>query len=392
MGLLYNVIDKGLAEQMKELTIEQTENMLEKFNVPEDQIEEQMEKIEKSDFNQSPRALITSWMISVVFGLFLALIASAFTKKMSPSSPMSQALLMNNALNISIVIPQLNEEESLPELTHWIVEVLTRSQLSFEILYIDDGSTDDSWAVIERQTEEYTGLVRGIRFQRNYGKSAALNVGFEATRGEIVFTMDADLQDSPDELPGMYKRMLEEQLDILSGWKKKRYDPLSKTIPTRLFNWATRRVSGVHNLHDFNCGLKAYNARVIKSIEVYGEMHRYIPVIARWAGFRKIEEQVVQHQARKYGHTKFGMDFYESSFSDGHPNQQPAVYYLWPGDYKCGSVLHLLSHQRCRKRGAPTADNVGKIQTAGKWRGVPALCPLVPPLHVGVSRGWDGAC
>jgi len=223
---------------------------------------------------------------------------------------------MNSALNISIVIPQLNEEESLPELTRWIVEVLRRHQLSFEIIYIDDGSTDDSWSVIVSQTEEYPDVVRGIRFQRNYGKSAALNVGFEAARGQIVFTMDADLQDSPDELPGMYKRMLEEQLDILSGWKKKRYDPLSKTIPTRLFNWATRKVSGVHNLHDFNCGLKAYHSRVVKSIEVYGEMHRYIPVIARWAGFRKIEEQVVQHQARKYGHTKFGMDRFINGFLD----------------------------------------------------------------------------
>ncbi|MFZ9939167.1 MAG: glycosyltransferase family 2 protein [Bacteroidia bacterium] len=223
---------------------------------------------------------------------------------------------MNNPLNISIVIPQLNEEESLPELTRWIIEVLTRSQLTFEIIYIDDGSTDDSWSVIARQSVEFPGLVKGIRFQRNYGKSAALNVGFEATRGEIVFTMDADLQDSPDELPGMYQRMLQEHLDILSGWKKKRYDPLSKTIPTRLFNWATRKVSGVYNLHDFNCGLKAYHSRVIKSIEVYGEMHRYIPVIARWAGFRKIEEQVVQHQARKYGHTKFGMDRFINGFLD----------------------------------------------------------------------------
>lgn len=223
---------------------------------------------------------------------------------------------MNNPLNISVVIPQLNEEESLPELTRWIVEVLMRSNLSFEIIYIDDGSTDDSWSVIARQSEQYPGQVRGIRFQRNYGKSPALNVGFEAARGEIVFTMDADLQDSPDELPDMYKRMQQEQLDILSGWKKKRYDPLSKTIPTHLFNWATRKVSGVRNLHDFNCGLKAYHSRVVKSIEVYGEMHRYIPVIARWAGFRKIEEQVVQHKARKYGHTKFGMDRFINGFLD----------------------------------------------------------------------------
>jgi len=223
---------------------------------------------------------------------------------------------MTDLLNISVVIPQLNEEESLPELTRWIVEVLSRAGLTFEIIYIDDGSTDDSWAVIERQASEFPGRVRGIRFQRNYGKSAALNVGFEAAKGDVVFTMDADLQDSPDELPGMYRRMLDERLDILSGWKRKRYDPISKTIPTRLFNWATRRVSGVHNLHDFNCGLKAYHSRVVKSIEVYGEMHRYIPVIANWAGFRKIEEQVVQHQARKYGHTKFGMDRFINGFLD----------------------------------------------------------------------------
>lgn len=218
-------------------------------------------------------------------------------------------------LDISIVIPLLNEEESLPELCAWIARVMDKEGFSYEVLLIDDGSTDGSWTEIEAQ-HRANANVKGIRFQRNYGKSAALNVGFEAALGKTVFTMDADLQDSPDELPILYRRLHDEGLDLISGWKKKRYDPLSKTIPTKLFNWATRKVSGVNNLHDFNCGLKVYRAEVVKSIEVYGEMHRYIPVIANWAGFKKITEQVVEHRARKYGHTKFGLERFVNGFLD----------------------------------------------------------------------------
>lgn len=219
------------------------------------------------------------------------------------------------SLDISIVIPLLNEEESLPELVQWIDKVMTEHRFSYELLLIDDGSTDGSWEVIQKLAEGYAAI-KGIRFQRNYGKSAALNTGFAQTRGRAVFTMDADLQDSPDELPAMYHRLFDEKLDLISGWKKKRYDPLSKTIPTKLFNYATRKVSGIHNLHDFNCGLKVYRSEVVKSIEVYGEMHRYIPVIAKWAGFRRIEEQIVEHRARKYGHTKFGLERFVNGFLD----------------------------------------------------------------------------
>ena len=213
------------------------------------------------------------------------------------------------------MIPLLNEAESLPELNAWICRVMEEHRFEYEIWYIDDGSKDSSWEVIQKLRQEHTA-VKGLRFQRNYGKSAALQVGFERVSGRVVFTMDADLQDSPDELPVMYHRLLQEKLDLLSGWKKKRYDPLSKTLPTKLFNAATRALSGVRNLHDFNCGLKAYRLEVVKGIEVYGEMHRYIPVIARWAGFDKIEEQVVQHRPRKYGHTKFGMDRFVNGFLD----------------------------------------------------------------------------
>ncbi len=219
------------------------------------------------------------------------------------------------SLDISIVIPLLNEEESLPELVQWIDKVMNEHKFSYELLLIDDGSTDDSWEVIV-QLAKSNSAIKGIRFQRNYGKSAALNTGFAMTQGKAVFTMDADLQDSPDELPAMYRRLLDEKLDLISGWKKKRYDPLSKTIPTKLFNYATRKVSGINNLHDFNCGLKVYRSEVVKSIEVYGEMHRYIPVIAKWAGFKRIEEQVVEHRARKYGHTKFGLERFVNGFLD----------------------------------------------------------------------------
>ena len=217
-------------------------------------------------------------------------------------------------MEISIVIPLLNEEESLPELTRWIARVLTARGLSYEVILIDDGSTDDSWVVIEALAGQDMAL-RGIRFNRNYGKSAALNVGFEAARGRVVFTMDADLQDSPEELPELYRMITEDGYDLVSGWKQKRYDPLSKTLPTKLFNGATRAISGI-KLHDFNCGLKAYDQRVVKAIEVYGEMHRYIPVIAKWNGFKKIGEKVVKHQERKYGVTKFGLERFVYGFLD----------------------------------------------------------------------------
>jgi glycosyltransferase involved in cell wall biosynthesis len=218
-------------------------------------------------------------------------------------------------MNISIVIPLLNEDESLPELHEWIAKVMDEHKYSYEILFIDDGSKDKSWSVIEGLAAK-NPAVRGIKFRRNYGKSAALNVGFAATKGDVIITMDADLQDSPDEIPELYKMIMVDGLDLVSGWKQKRYDPLTKTIPTKLFNWATRKMSGINNLHDFNCGLKAYKKDVVKSIEVYGEMHRYIPVIAKWAGFTKIEEKVVQHRERKYGTTKFGLERFINGFLD----------------------------------------------------------------------------
>jgi glycosyltransferase involved in cell wall biosynthesis len=217
-------------------------------------------------------------------------------------------------MDISVVIPLYNEDESLPELTAWIAKVMRENNFSYEILFVDDGSTDSSWAVIEELKTEYDG-VKAIKFRRNYGKSAALNVAFAAAEGNVIITMDADLQDSPDEIPELYRRINEEKLDIISGWKKKRYDPITKTIPTKLFNAATRRMSGIQ-LNDFNCGLKAYRKDVVKTIEVYGEMHRYIPVIAKWAGFKKIGEQVVEHRARKYGVTKFGLSRFINGFLD----------------------------------------------------------------------------
>ncbi|MBL4707824.1 MAG: glycosyltransferase [Flavobacteriales bacterium] len=216
--------------------------------------------------------------------------------------------------DISIVIPLLNEEESLVELNDWIKKVMTEYQYSYEVLYIDDGSTDNSWTIIEELNQKDTA-VRGIKFRRNYGKSAALNIGFAQTIGDVVFTMDADLQDSPEELPEMYEMITKKGFHIVSGWKQKRFDPLSKTIPTKLFNWATRKMTGIY-LHDFNCGLKAYQSQVVKNIEVYGEMHRYIPAIAKWAGFTKITEKVVSHQERKYGVTKFGLERFINGFLD----------------------------------------------------------------------------
>jgi glycosyltransferase involved in cell wall biosynthesis len=211
-----------------------------------------------------------------------------------------------NKIDISVVIPLYNEEESLPELTDWIIKVMHENNYTWEIIYVDDGSKDSSWKVVEDLSAKHPEI-KGIKFRRNYGKSAGLNVGFEAACGEVVITMDADLQDSPDEIPELYQMIKFQDFDLVSGWKKKRFDPLSKTIPTKLYNWVTRKMSGI-KLNDFNCGLKAYKKDVVKSIEVYGEMHRYIPVIAKWAGFLKIGEKVVQHRERKYGVTKFGWE------------------------------------------------------------------------------------
>lgn len=218
-------------------------------------------------------------------------------------------------MDISVVIPLYNEAESLPELTAWIKRVMDNYQFSYEIILIDDGSTDPSWMVIEGLKAKNT-KVTAVKFRRNYGKSAALNVGFAMAQGQVVITLDADLQDSPDEIPELYRRIIQEEFDLISGWKQKRHDPPSKTIPTKLFNAVTRGMSGIHNLHDFNCGLKAYKKDVVKSIEVYGEMHRYIPVIAKWAGFTRIGEQVVQHYPRKYGKTKFGPGRFVKGFLD----------------------------------------------------------------------------
>ena len=208
-------------------------------------------------------------------------------------------------MDISLVIPLYNEDESIKELYDWIVRVAKNNSLTYEIIFVNDGSTDNSWKVIEELSEKDTN-VHGIKFRRNYGKSAALYCGFKKAQGDVVITMDADLQDSPDEIPELRRMIIEDGCDLVSGYKKKRYDPLSKTIPTKLFNATARKVSGINNLHDFNCGLKAYRREVIKNIEVYGEMHRYIPYLAKNAGFDKIGEKVVHHQARKFGHTKFG--------------------------------------------------------------------------------------
>ncbi|MBL0342940.1 MAG: glycosyltransferase family 2 protein [Bacteroidetes bacterium] len=216
--------------------------------------------------------------------------------------------------NISVIVPLLNEAESLPELCAWIKRVMDAHQYTYEVILIDDGSRDNSWHIITQQAALHP-QIKGIRFRRNYGKSAALNSGFNVANGEVVITMDADLQDSPDEIPELYQMILDGD-DLVSGWKKKRHDPLSKTIPTRLFNWTTRKMSGINNLHDFNCGLKAYRNEVVKNIEVYGEMHRYIPVIAKWAGFSRIAEKVVEHRPRKYGTTKFGWERFINGFLD----------------------------------------------------------------------------
>jgi glycosyltransferase involved in cell wall biosynthesis len=218
-------------------------------------------------------------------------------------------------VDISVVIPLYNEEDSLTELCEWIARVMSQHNYSYEVILVDDGSKDNSWNVIESISAK-NNHVKGIRFRRNYGKSAALNEGFLASGGRVIITMDADLQDSPDEIPELYNLINSGQYDLVSGWKKKRYDPVTKTIPTKIFNWATRKASGINNLHDFNCGLKSYRSEVVKSIEVYGEMHRYIPVIAKWAGFTKIGEKIVEHRARKYGVTKFGLERFVNGFLD----------------------------------------------------------------------------
>ncbi|NQY08941.1 MAG: glycosyltransferase family 2 protein [Flavobacteriales bacterium] len=220
---------------------------------------------------------------------------------------------MNDQLNLTIVIPLYNEDESLPKLLEWIARVMAATELTYEVILVDDGSNDDSWGVISAGSAA-DKHVKGIRFTRNYGKSAALNVGFEASLGEVVITMDADMQDSPDEIVPLYQ-MIKDGNDIVSGWKQKRYDPLMKTIPSKFFNGVTRMMSGI-KIHDFNCGLKAYNADVVKSIEIYGEMHRYIPVIAKKAGFGKITEKVVEHREREFGTTKFGLERFIFGFLD----------------------------------------------------------------------------
>ena len=218
-------------------------------------------------------------------------------------------------MDISVVIPLFNEAESLPELFDWIERVMRANGFSYEIIFVNDGSTDHSWEVIE-QLRQRSPYVHGIKFRRNYGKSPALHCDFQRAEGDVVITMDADLQDRPDEIPELYRMIKEDGYDLVSGWKKKRYDPLSKTIPTKLFNATARKFSGIHNLHDFNCGLKAYRKEVIKNIEVYNDMHRYIPYLAKIAGFTKIGEKVVHHQARKYGTTKFGLDRFVNGYLD----------------------------------------------------------------------------
>lgn len=218
-------------------------------------------------------------------------------------------------MDISVIVPLYNEEESLPELAEWIGRVMREHDFTYEVIFVDDGSSDHSWEVITGLAEK-NPAIKGVRFRRNYGKSPALNTGFLRAQGDVVITMDADLQDSPDEIPELYRMIMRDGFDLVSGWKQKRYDPLSKTIPTKLFNATARLVSGIRNLHDFNCGLKAYRNEVVKHIEVYGDMHRYIPYLAKNAGFTKIGEKVVHHQARKYGTTKFGLDRFVNGYLD----------------------------------------------------------------------------
>jgi len=217
-------------------------------------------------------------------------------------------------MNLSIVIPLFNEEESLPELEAWIRRVMEQNNFTYEIIMVDDGSKDGSWQVVEELSQKNPN-VKGVKFRRNYGKSAAMYTGFECATGDVIITMDADLQDSPDEIPGLYQMIADQGFDLVSGWKKKRHDPLSKRLPSKFYNAVTRKISGIH-LHDFNCGLKAYKLTVVKSIEVFGDMHRYTPLLAKWAGFRNIGEKVVEHRARKYGYSKFGMSRLVTGFLD----------------------------------------------------------------------------
>ena len=228
---------------------------------------------------------------------------------------MEESTMNNEKVQISVVVPLFNEAESLPELAAWIERVMAENNFTYEVIFVNDGSTDSSWEVI-RGLAAKNPRIHGISFRRNYGKSPALFEGFRAAKGDVVITMDADLQDSPDEIPELYRMITQEGYDLVSGWKQKRYDPLSKTIPTKLFNATARKVSGIHNLHDFNCGLKAYRCEVVKHIEVYGDMHRYIPYLAKNAGFKKIGEKAVRHQARKYGTTKFGLDRFVHGYLD----------------------------------------------------------------------------
>ena len=218
-------------------------------------------------------------------------------------------------MDISVIVPLYNEDESLPELSAWIARVMEANHFTYEVVMVDDGSNDTSWQVIESLSAQ-NPQIKAIKFRRNYGKSAALHCGFQVAQGDVVITMDADMQDSPDEIPALYHMVMDEDYDLVSGWKKKRYDPISKTIPTKIYNAAARKFSGIKNLHDFNCGLKAYKNKVIKNIEVYGEMHRYIPILAKQAGFSKIGEKIVQHRARKYGTTKFGLSRFVNGFLD----------------------------------------------------------------------------
>lgn len=219
-------------------------------------------------------------------------------------------------MDISVIVPLYNEEESLPELYAWIQRVMKANGFTYEVIFVNDGSKDKSWDVIENLHRKDAEHVHAIKFRRNYGKSPALYCGFKAAKGDVVITMDADLQDSPDEIPELYRMIMDEKYDLVSGYKQKRYDPLTKTIPTKLFNATARKISGVHNLHDFNCGLKAYRSDVVKNIEVYGEMHRYIPYLAKEAGFARIGEKVVHHQARKYGKSKFGINRFFNGYLD----------------------------------------------------------------------------
>lgn len=218
-------------------------------------------------------------------------------------------------MDLTVVVPLYNEEESLPELMAWIARVVKQEAFSYEVIMVDDGSSDSSWDVIQGLKKEYGPALRAFRFRRNYGKSAALHTGFQNAKGKVVITMDADMQDSPDEIPELWRLIEKDGYDMISGWKKKRYDPISKTIPSKFYNWVARRVTGI-KLHDFNCGLKAYRNKVVKSVEVYGEMHRYIPVLAKQAGFKKIGEKVVVHRKRKYGTTKFGLERFINGFLD----------------------------------------------------------------------------